>query len=126
MPEDLPIYSESMLRTHLQFADLGRFKHVDTTSIWEKSDTFIEEFEGGANVRRARETANEPTKATLYEIHSIVFGGPLRQLAMKPLFRGQDCPDPEFIDRSLDNFFNWLTAESIAEIHAIERAALVL
>ena len=45
---------------------------------------------------------------------------------MRPLFRGQDCPDPEFIDRSLDNFFAWLTAESVAEIHPIERAALVL
>jgi hypothetical protein len=45
---------------------------------------------------------------------------------MKPLFRGQDCPDPQFIDRSLDNFFNWLTAESVAEIHPIERAALTL
>jgi Fic family protein len=45
---------------------------------------------------------------------------------MKPLYRGQDCPDPEFVDRSLDNFFNWLTAESVFEIHPIERAALVL
>ncbi len=45
---------------------------------------------------------------------------------MTPLYRGHDCPDPQFIDRSLDNFFNWLTAESISEIHPIEKAALVL
>ena len=45
---------------------------------------------------------------------------------MKPLFRGQDCPNPEFIDRSLDNLFSWLTAGSVVEIHPIERAALFL
>ena len=126
MAEDLPIYSESMLRTRLQFADLERFKHLNTTPVWEKSDALIEQFEGGTNVRRAREVVQEPTKSGLLEIHSIVFGGALRQHAMRPLFRGQDCPAPEFIDRSLDNFFAWLTAESVAEIHPIERAALVL
>jgi Fic family protein len=126
MAEDLPIYSESMLRTRLQFADLERFKHLDTTPVWEKSDSLIEQFEGGTNVRRARELVQEPTKSGLLEIHSIVFGGALRQHVMRPLFRGQDCPDPEFIDRSLDNFFSWLTAHSVAEIHPIERAALVL
>src|SRR4051812_6689034 len=126
MPEDLPIYSESMLRTRLQFADLERLKSADTSSIWDKSDSLIEQLEGGSNVRRARETVQEPTKASLLEMHSIVFGGGLRPEPMKPLFRGQDCPDPEFIDRSLDNFLNWLSAESVAEIHPIERAALLL
>ena len=29
MPEDLPIYSNTMLRTGLQFADLARFKDLD-------------------------------------------------------------------------------------------------
>ena len=125
MAEDLPIYSESMLRTRLQFADLQRLTNVDTTPIWEKSDAFIEQFEGGVNVRRARENA-EATKAGLLQIHSTVFDGAMRREVMKPLYRGQDCPDPEFIERSLDNFFNWLTAESVAEIHPIERAALVV
>ncbi len=126
MADDFPIYSESMLRTRLQFADLERLTQIDTTSVWEKSDGFIEQLEGGANVRRAREVVQEATKAGLVEIHSIVFGGGLRQASMRPLFRGQDCPDPQFISRSLDNFLNWLTAESVAEIHTIERAALVL
>jgi Fic/DOC family len=126
MPEDLPIYSESMLRTRLQFADLERLKRFDTTPVWQKSDALIEQFEGGANVRRAREAVQEVTKAGLLQIHSIVFGGKPRQRAIQPLFRGQDCPDPEFIDRSLDNLFNWFTAESVAEIHPIERAALML
>jgi len=126
MPEDLPIYSDSMLRTRLQFADLDRFRAIDATPIWEKSDRFIEQLEGGSNVRRAREEVQEATKAGLLQIHSTVFDGVLRQQPLRPLFRGQDCPDPEFIDRSLDNFFNWLTAESVAEIHPIERAALML
>jgi Fic family protein len=123
---DLPLYGDSMLRTRLQFADLERLKHVDTAPVWVKSDRIIEQFEGGSNVQRARETVREVTKEDLLQIHSIVFGGALRQHSIRPVFRGQDCPDPEFIDRSLDNFFNWLTAESVAEIHPIERAALVL
>ena len=127
MPEDLPIYSESMLRTRLQFADLERLKGVDTTPAWEKADRFIEQLEGGANARQARESVKEPTKAGLLQMHAILFGtDTLRQQPLQPMFRGQDCPDPQFIDRSLDNFFAWLTAESIAQIHPIESAALVL
>ena len=131
MPEDLPIYSGSMLRTGLQFADLERLKHVDTTPLWKKSDKFIEQMEGAADAEQARAAVHEPAKAGLLQIHAILFkgrtgAGELRQNAMKPLYRGHDCPEPEFIDRSLDNFFNWLSAESISEIHPIERAALVL
>jgi Fic family protein len=131
MPEDLPIYSESMLRTRLQFADLERLKGIDTTAVWEKSDQFIEQFEGAVNVRQARESIQEVSKSNLLQAHSILFSGrdsagALRRESIKPLYRGQDCPDPQFIDRSLDNFCGWLTAESVSEIHPIERAALVL
>jgi hypothetical protein len=110
----------------MQFAGLDRFKQFDATPIWERSDGIIESFEGGSNVRRARETASVLTKSGLLQIHAIVFDGAMRQNAMRPIFRGQDCPDPEFIDRSLDNFVRWLSAESVAEIHPIERAALTL
>src|SRR5262245_413991 len=126
MAEDLPIYSESMLRTRLQFADLDKLRNIDTASIWEKSDKLLEQLEGGTDVRRARENVQAATKAGLLEIHSTVFDGVLRQRSLPPQFRGQDCPDPQFIDRSLDNFFNWLTADSVAEIHPIEKAALVV
>ena len=127
MAEDLPIYSESMLRTRLQFAGLDKLKGIDTTAIWERSDAVLGQFEGGVNIRQAREEVTEATKPGLLRMHSIVFsGGKLRQQPLQPLFRGQDCPHPQFIDRSLDNFFNWLTAESVAEIHPIEKAALVL
>jgi Fic family protein len=116
-----------MLRTRLQFADLEKLKDVDSAPVWEKSDKLIEQLEGGANAWQARESVQEMTKSGLLQIHSTLFnGGALRQAPMKPMYRGQDCPDPEFIDRSLDNFVKWLSAASISEIHPIERAALLL
>lgn len=125
MSQDLPIYSQP-LRTRLQFADLERLKHLDVTSIWEKSDAVIPQMEGASNVSQARQV-QEATKAGLLRLHSILFDdGALRPHAMRPVFRGQDCPEPQFIERSLDNFMNWMSAESIAEIHPIERAALVI
>jgi len=134
MAEDLPIYSESMLRTRLQFADLERLKGlkgIDTGIVWEKSDKFVERFEGAVNSRLARESLQELSKPGLIQAHAVLFegrdgAGELRREPVKPLYRGQDCPDPQFIGRSLDNFSNWLTAESVSEIHPIERAALVL
>jgi len=130
MSEDLPIYSESMLRTRLQFADLEKLKGVDTTPAWEKADKYIEQMEGASNAGKAR-TAQQATKAGLLQMHAILFSeregaGKLRHSVVKPLYRGHDCPEPQFVDRSLDNFFGWLTAESISEIHPIERAALLL
>jgi hypothetical protein len=110
----------------MQFNALQRLRGVDTSPVWEKSDDFISQLEGARNVREAREGVQEATKAGLLQMHSIMFTGELRLKSVQPLFRGHDCPDPQFIDRSLDNFFNWLTAESISEIHPIERAALVL
>src|SRR5215831_9871696 len=126
MSSDLPIYSDSMLRTRLQFADLDKLRGIDTSSVWEKSDRIVAEYEGARNVGSGREKVLDMTKAGFLEMHAILFDGVLRRNPMKPLYRGQDCPDPEFIDRSLNNFFNWLTAESVSEIHPIERAALVL
>jgi hypothetical protein len=126
MSDDLPIYADAGLRTRLQFTALERLRGINSTSVWEKSDEIIAQLEGAGNVRQAREEVQEVTKAGLLKMHSLMFTGVLRQSSLAPLFRGQDCPDPQFIDRSLDNFFNWLTAESVAEIHPIERAALVL
>ncbi|HYR89563.1 MAG TPA: Fic family protein [Terriglobia bacterium] len=130
MPEDLPIYSESMLRTRLQFADLEKLKGLDLTPILENADRYIEQMEGASDAGKAR-TVQYATKAGLLQMHAILFSGregagKLRWSVVKPLYRGHDCPEPQFIDRSLDNFFGWLTAESISEIHPIERAALLL
>jgi hypothetical protein len=123
---DLPIYPDTSLRTRLQFSALERLRGVDTQPAWEKSDEFIAQLEGARNVRHAREEVQEVTKSGLLKMHALTFTGVLRQNSLAPLFRGQDCPDPQFIDRSLDNFFSWLTAESVSEIHPIERSALVL
>ena len=73
MPEDLPIYSQSTLRTRLQFADLDRLKGVDTASVWEKSDKCIEQLENASNVREARVGIKETTKAGLLEMHAVLF-----------------------------------------------------
>src|SRR5262249_42544957 len=129
MPEDLPIYSESVLRTRLQFTDLEKLRNVDIAPVWEKSDKFIARFEGAVDVQRAREELTTFTKPSLLRAHAILFSGRdnagiLRREPLKPVYRGQDCPPPQFIDRSLQNFFNWLSAESVSEIHPIERAAL--
>src|SRR6185436_3693457 len=72
-----------------------------------------------------------PDEQSLLELHRMLFAGRegagrLRQTAAKPRYRGHDCPEPQFIERSLENFFHWLTAESVSEIHPIEKAALVL
>lgn len=131
MPEDLPLYPDSMLRTRLQFSDVERFRTIDSSHIWVRADSYIEQMEAGTNVAEARRVAAQLSRSAVVAIHGIVFhgrenAGRLRQKTAIALYRGQDCPDPEFIERSLENLANWLTAESLAEIHPIEKAALVL
>ena len=131
MPEDLPIYSEPPLRTSLQFASLDKLKGVETATIWEKSDSYIAGLEDAVDVSLARTEFHECTKESLLNLHGVLFSrregsGELRHTAIQPVFRGQDCPEPQFVSRSLDNFSNWLTAESVSEIHPIEKAALAL
>jgi hypothetical protein len=132
MTDDLPIYSDNvMLRSGLQFADLLRWKGVDASAVWTRADSFIALMEGATGVAEARAALAQPSKEALLKAHAILFAGQadagqLRQSLIAARYRGQDCPEPQFIDRSLDNFFAWMTAESMAEIHPIERSALVL
>jgi hypothetical protein len=131
MTGDLPIYPDAKLRTGLQFTDVDKFRFVDSTSIWEKSDTFIEKMEGASGLARARSGVAELSRQSLLQVHSMIFSGrsgagELRKTASRPLYRGHDCPEPEFIERSLENFFGWLSAESLKQIHPIERAAVIL
>jgi fido (protein-threonine AMPylation protein) len=131
MPEDLPIYTNTMLRTGLQFADLARFKNMDLSAVWSKSDQLLAKMEGATNVARARAAIFNSTKSELLNVHSLLFqvrpgAGQFRSLELKPLYRGQDCAPPEFIDRSLDNLEIWLSADSFKEIHPIERCALTI
>jgi fido (protein-threonine AMPylation protein) len=128
---DLPIYSESLLRSRLQFADLDRFKVADTTPAWKKADRHIAKMEGAQDVAAARSAFNEISKDALLALHSSLFhdreaAGKLRKTELRPLYRGQDCAPPEFIERSLDNLFGWLTSESFGEIHPIEKSALTI
>jgi Fic family protein len=132
MPDDLPIYPDTvLLRTGVQFADLLRWKGVDASSLHEKADAFLAEMENASSIKEARAALAEPGKAGFLEAHAMLFAaragaGRLRTTIITERFRGQDCPEPQFIDRSLDNFFSWMKAESMAEIHPIERAAIVL
>src|SRR5262245_32875814 len=101
MPEDLPIYSDSMLRTGLQFAGLDKLKGHDDTGVWEKSDQYIAQLEGATEVTQARKAFDRPDKPKLLELHTTLFSGrdgagQLRHTAIKPLYRGHDCPEPQF------------------------------
>ncbi|HZO86660.1 MAG TPA: hypothetical protein VFC26_15685, partial [Verrucomicrobiae bacterium] len=61
MPDDLPIYSDNvLLRSGIQFADLLRWKGIDASPIWKKSDTFIAQMEGGKDIEAARTVLREP------------------------------------------------------------------
>ena len=128
---DLPIYRDSpVLRSGAQFADLLPFKNVDTAPIWSKAEPFIAQMEGATSISGAREVLRDPSKAAIQNAHAILFAGQsgaglLRTSKVGGPYRGQDCPDPEFIDRSLDNFFSWMAAEAITDIHPIEKAGLV-
>jgi fido (protein-threonine AMPylation protein) len=132
MRDDLPIYPDTvMLRTGVQFADLLRWKGMDISPVHEKADERIAGMEGASSIQEARAALAEPGKAGLLRAHSILFegragAGRLRSTIVAARFRSQDCVEPPFIDRSLDNFFSWMGAESMAEIHPIERAAIVL
>jgi hypothetical protein len=131
MPEDLPIYSNTMLRTGLQFADLDRFKGQDCTEAWLKSDSFLAQLEGASNVFAARSALHHSTKEELLQLHAHLFNprpgaGQFRSIELRPLYRGQDCAPPEFIERSIDNLEVWLAADSFKEIHPIEKCALTM
>ena len=131
MPEDLPVYSNTMLRTGLQFADLARFKDLDVSEVWSKSDEMLAKMEGASDVAAARSEIHNSTKSELLKVHSLLFAGrpgagQFRSLELPPLYRGQDCAPPQFIDRSIDNLEVWLAADSFKEIHPIERCALTI
>jgi fido (protein-threonine AMPylation protein) len=131
MPEDLPIYSNTMLRTGLQFADLARFKDLNLSEVWSRSDEILAQLEGASSVAAARSSIQDSTKSALLKVHSLLFqgrpgAGRFRSLEIPPLYRGQDCAPPQFIERSIDNLEVWLAADSFKEIHPIERCALTV
>jgi Fic family protein len=131
MSEDLPIYSEIPLRTGLQFAELDRLKGPDTAGAWERSDALIASLEGASSVAQARESLTSLSKDELLRAHALLFAGRegagrFRTTALQPLYRGQDCAPPEFIERSVENLSTWLAAESFTQIHPVEQCALAM
>lgn len=131
MPEDLPIYSETPLRTGLQFAELEKFKGADLSASWSQADARLSELEGASDVAAARGMLSQITKDHLLQAHALLFpgrsgSGQWRASALQPLYRGQDCAPPEFIDRSAENLMTWLNAESFTQIHPVEQCALAM
>jgi fido (protein-threonine AMPylation protein) len=131
MPDDLPIYSESTLRTSLQFADLERLRKAGLSEVWKKADGYIEMMEGASGVQPARAGFSGVSKQALARLHDLLFAqrpgaGHFRGTELRPLYRGQDCAPPEFIERSLENMADWLGAESFSQIHPIEQCALAI
>ena len=131
MSEDLPTKPNLDFRRSHRFADLDRIANLDLTPSLERFDAVLSQRDGIGDVARARSVMTDPGKSGLLQIHRHLFhprpgAGQIRQSPVPAKFSGQDCPDPEFVDRALDNFERWLSADSFLEIHAIEQAGLVL
>ena len=129
MSQDLPIYSDAPLRTGLQFAALESLKGREDSAVWNRADTLIASMEGAEGAGKARSGLTGVSKEVLLGAHGLAFAdrsgsGQLRKIELQPLYRGQDCAPPEFIERSIDNLVVWLTAESFTQIHPIEQCAL--
>jgi len=129
--DELPIYSDTLRRGPDPFVDLKNLDGVDLSACWERFDRLIDLGESACNVGDARESLTLPTKKALLRLHEVMFAGregagSLRWSVMASIIPGQDCPAPEFVGRSLDNFEGWLTADSFMEIHPVEKAALVV
>ncbi len=131
MTEDLPIVPAPDFRRSHRFPDLDRFVNLDLSPSLERFDARVSQRDGIGDVARARQVMTDPGKSGLLQIHRALYhprpgAGQLRQSPVPAIFSGQDCPEPEFIDRALDNFGRWLSADSFLEIHAIEQAGLTL
>jgi len=131
MSQDLPIYSEIPLRTGLQFAALESLKGLDDSAVWNRAEALLAAIEGGSDVSDARNRLGGVSKEAILAAHALIFAGrpgagELRKTELKPLYRGQDCAPPEFIEHSIDNLVVWLTAESFTQIHPIEQCALTI
>ena len=131
MSQDLPIYSEIPLRTGMQFAGLDALKGQDDSAVWRRADSLIAALENGTGAEKARTCMEDVSKTAIRGTHAAAFegkpgAGTFRTTDLDPLYRGQDCAPPEFIDHSVDNLVVWFTAESFTQIHPIEQCALTI
>lgn len=128
---DLPIYPETGLRSARQFADLERLRTVVPPFVWDEADRRVAEMENARDVAGARAALQTLSVENFLSAHGRLFAGKsgagsFRALALAPIYRGQDCAPPEFIERSMRNLFGWLDAESFLQLHPIEQAALAM
>jgi len=129
--QDLPLYSQPVLRGSDRFASLDRARGMDLELSIGRFDALLDHGEGNDPAGEARGALINPSRSVLVEVHRLLFpgrpgSGSFRESAVPGVYPGQDCPEPRFIARSLDNFEKWLTAESFEEIHPVEQAALSL
>ena len=131
MSDELPIYSDQIFRNANPFASLDRARAMDLASSLDRFDRLLDHGEQSEPAGDARRAMSAPTPEALLEIHRLLFpgrseSGVLRGSLIAGPFAGQDCPEPEHIGKSLSNLESWLSAESFAELHPIEQAALAL
>ena len=82
-------------------------------------------------LERARKST-APTPADLQQLHSRLMGQPegrpsdYRQATAAPLLESHDPAEPELVPQLVDAALQWCRADSFAEMHEVEQAALVL
>lgn len=82
-------------------------------------------------LERTRQTA-APTPTDLQQLHSRLVGQPVDRLSdyrhgpAAPLLETHDPAEPELVPQLVDAALEWCRADSFAEMHEVEQAALVL
>ena len=82
-------------------------------------------------LERTRQSA-APTPTDLRQLHSRLVGQPVDRLSdyrhgpAAPLLESHDPAEPELVPQLVDAALEWCRADSFAEMHEVEQAALVL
>lgn len=82
-------------------------------------------------LQKTRESA-APTPTDLRQLHSLLVGQPMDRLSAyrhgpaAPLLESHDPAEPELVPQLVDAALQWCRADSFAEMHEVEQAALVL
>lgn len=131
MPDKLPIYSDSIFNSANPFPALEKIREGDVERCLERFDQMLDHGEKAGSIAAALVGIGGMTKQDILGLHRKLFdgrprAGELRISRVAASFRGQDCPEPEFLNQSLDNFEKWFSVDALAELHPIQQAALAL
>ena len=131
MSDELPIYSDSVFKSANPFPALETIRAGDVERCIERFDKMLDHGEDAGGIGDALAGIGGMTKQDILDLHRKLFegrpgAGELRTSRLAASFRGQDCPEPEFLNQSLDNFEMWFSDEALAELHPIQQAALAL